>query len=200
MDPLTIVAAYVQIVGLLADFTSSRGQRDTVELKEFTEWLSTHGHNEIVKLIDRNQATSVSIKAALSEGTEAILARLGDLERQLAIASIGQGAFGKMALAIVPTANLSEQQIAILLAYEERTAGTALLHHGDEGQGLLFMDGNSQVGYGPEDPRFFEIDLADLVQQGFLKASFNGAGKKLFLLTRHGHELAKRLDERARAV
>jgi len=201
IDPNLLVAAYAQIVGLLADFSSSRaktkGKQEAIELKEFVDWLSTHGHHQIVSLIDRNQATSVSIKAALAEGTSAILSRISSLERQLAIASEGQGAFAILASSLAPNSKLSSQQLAILKEYEERQAGTAILHYLDSGPHLFFIDQQNGVRRGesmvPEDVRFVETDLDELAHLGLTSRSTNKQGDKVFRLTRQGHEIGKRL-------
>jgi hypothetical protein len=192
MEPVTLVAAYAQIVGLIADYMSVKGHAGTVKMEDFVAWLATHGHADVVALIERNQATSVSIKAALSEGTTKILERLEGLEKMLGAGSVGNGAFDQLALAVAPGSRLSAQQSAILCSFETQGAGKALLLQHLEGEALTFLDANG--GYEPDDKRFFETDLDDLVASGLLSLSFNGSGGKVFHLTRPGHELARQLS------
>lgn len=197
MDLLSSVGVFAQIVGLMADFAASRGHRDTLEIKEFLEWLS-QGHGELKALIEQNHATSAGIKAALSEGSAKVLERLAALEGLLASASLSQGPLGNVAMSVVPTKALSDQQLDILFAYEARSAGRALLNHGDVGMELFFLDGKGNEGYGPSEPRFFEADLSGLVELGLLQLSDNGHGTPMYQLTRSGHAIAKtRLSQTA---
>jgi hypothetical protein len=192
-----IIAAYVQIVGLLADFAAHRnqlkGDKNTADVKEFVDWLATHGHNDLVALIDRNQATSISIKAALAEDTATILARIAELERLIAAGSVGHGPFENIAIAVSPRARLSEQQQSVLTAFSMRRAGKALVLSTFEGDSLAFLDGDQIGAYQPEDPQFFHADMDDLVALKFLSYFYNDGGNKVFQLTRVGNELAKQL-------
>lgn len=51
MEPVSLAFSFATIVGLMADFASSRGQSEVLEIKEFTEWLRSHGHDEIIEHI-----------------------------------------------------------------------------------------------------------------------------------------------------
>lgn len=190
MDLLTGAGVFAQIVGLMADFAATRGHRDTLELKEFLEWLS-RGHGKLKALIEQSHGTSVGIKAALSEGSAKVLERLTALEALLASASLSQGPLGQVAMSVVPTRVLSDQQLCILGAYESNRAGRAILNHGDEGAELLFIDGEGNGGYGASEPRFFETELSGLVRLGLLKLSTDGRGDPLYGFTRTGSAIAR---------
>jgi len=182
---MDLVAAYVQIVGLLADFMSLRRERGSADIAEFTRWLTTHGHNEVVALIERNQATAVSIKAALAEDAKQIIAKLDQLERILASSALAGSPFAALALAVSPAARLSPQQLALLRAYEECGAGKALLMNYLAGAyEFAFLD--APGGYSPSEPRFIETDLDELVAFGLLTQSRNQSGGKVYSITRAG--------------
>lgn len=191
------VAVFVQIVGLLASYASDKAQQksdvETGDIKDFLAWLATSGHNDIITALERNQATLVSLKALLSESTATVLTRIGELEKLAVIGSAGQGAFGQIALALAPEARLSTQQIVILQRFESLHAGKALLHHTYDGASLAFLDAVPAGAYQPDDPRFFDADMDELVRLNLLLLSQNSAGNKIFQLTRLGLELAKQL-------
>jgi hypothetical protein len=191
MDLPAILNGYIQIVGLLSNFMSSRGQKDTVDIKEFVEWLGTKGHGEIVELLNRNQGTTIAVKAALSEGFDKVLEHMAKLERLLAAGSPTEGPFDQIALAVHPKARLSQQQQDILTAFCQLHAGKAMLLATLKGSTLAFLD--AQGGYEPIDPQFFEADLDELLDLKFLNTSRNSAGNKLFHLTRAGHEVGLKL-------
>lgn len=191
MEPTSLVFSFATIVGLMADFASSRGQHDVLEIKDFTEWLRTHGHDEVISHIQRNTETTISIKASLAEGRSELLARLSAIENLLAALSASQGPLGDLALSLSPRSTLSPQAVEILVAYERAEAGKALLHHTLDGAHLLFMDGAGSHGFEPSEPRFFEADLEELLNNDLFSLSYNKSGGKLFQLTRRGARVAR---------
>jgi len=197
MEPVSLAFAYATITGLLADFISRRGQQDVLEVKDFTEYLRTHGHNEIVELIQRNTETTIGIKASLSEGRSELLARFSAIENLLAALSAGQGPLGELALTLLPKSTLSKQAVEILVAFERAGAGSALLNHTGEGVHLLFLDGTGTERFEPSEPRFFEADLDELVGNDLCSLSFNKNGAKLFQLTRRGARIARSVTDHA---
>lgn len=60
------VGVSATIVGLLSAFATGRDIKKGNELSEFIAWLTEHNHNQVVKEIQQNQATSVFIKAFLN--------------------------------------------------------------------------------------------------------------------------------------
>lgn len=191
MEPVSLASSFATIVGLLADFTSGRGHQDVLDIKDFTEWLRTHGHDEVIEQIQRNTETTISIKASLAEGRSELLARLNSIESLLAALSAGQGPLGALALALVPKSTLSPQAVDILVAFEKASAGKALLHNTLEGTHLLFMDGQCNQGFEPKEPRFFETDLDDLTRNGLCSLAYNKSGDKLYQITRRGALIAR---------
>lgn len=193
MEPLTLAGSFASIVGLMADFASSRGQADVLEIREFLEWLGTHGHNDLKDLIGRNHATTISIKASLAEGKDELLQQLSKIEGMLGALTIGQGPLEDLAISLRPDSVVSPQGTEILLSYEQLQAGKALELHMFAGTSLFFIDGNGNGSYQPSDPRFFETDLDELVELRLLSISHNGKGQRIFHLTRRGADIAKRM-------
>lgn len=194
MEPVSAAATFATLVGLMADFAASKGHQDTLEVKEFTEWLTTHGHNELKQKIDANYQTTVSIKAALSEGRNELLARLDRIESLLATLSVGEGPISDLAVSIAPEAMLPAQAKAFLVAFETTSAGAALeVQYLSEGTMLHFVDGKGNNTYQPDDPRFLNDDLGLLLNLELLRLSHNGNGDRLFRITRRGADAARRI-------
>lgn len=198
MEPTTLiagaVAAYAQTVSLIADYKSVRGQRDTSELKDFLEWLTTTGHHEMRSLLERNQATSVGIKAILGEHTQTVLVRLGEIDARLAILSQGIEGFGDLATAFHPASRLSRQQLGLLQAFEIAKAGEGSLHYDGEKHYFVFFDGDSP-GYPIDEPRFLKDDLEILVSSGLLHRFHDHRYREPFYhFTRSAKELLDRLN------
>lgn len=190
MEPMAVAGGFATVVGLLADFVSTRGQNDVIETREFVEWLRVHGHGELIDRIERNTAVTVSIKAALAEGKSELLTRLHAIEALLVALSVDHGALHSLALALNPVAGFSPQAAAILGAYESAGAGRALLLANLEDEMLLFLDGSSSSSYKPTEHRFFQADLRALVEQQMLSLDHNGRGERLYQLTRRGAAVA----------
>lgn len=200
MEPLTLAASFATIVGLMADFASSRKQGDPLELTEFVEWLRFHGHTELLSAIEKNAATTTSIKASLAEGRQELLSRLSSIEGLLGSLMVGQGPLEQLALSVHPDAVLSPQAIAVLQAYEDCQAGKALLHFTFDGPHFTFLDGSSSSSYQPQEPRFLEDDLAHLVDLSLLTLSHNKRGEKVLHLTRRGSAVARSMTRSTEAV
>jgi hypothetical protein len=178
----------------MANFASSRGQKDVLEIREFLEWLGSHGHNELRGLIVQNHATTISIKASLAEGKDELLERLSKIEKMLGALTVGQGAIEDLAMSLLPDSRLSAQGVEILIAYEQAEAGKALEMHTLGGTSLFFLDGRSNGGYQPSDSRFFETDLDELVEMRLLSISRNGKGGRVLHLTRKGADIGQRMS------
>jgi hypothetical protein len=194
MEPVSAAATFATLVSLMADFAASRGHKDVLEIKEFTEWLARHGHSELKEKIEANHQTTVSIKAALSEGRSELLARLERIEGLLATLSIGEGPISDLAASIAPESMLPAQAKAFLVAFETTNAGTALeVQYLSEGTKLHFIDGKGNNSYLPDDPRFLNDDLNLLLKLEMLSLSHNGNGDRLFRITRRGADVARRI-------
>lgn len=200
MEPFTLASAYATIVGLIGTFASGRGQRQSLDMGEFLEWLVAHGHNEIKAAIESNHATAISIKASLSEGRSELLARLDAIDTSLATLSLGQGPFEALAASLRPNANLSTQAIDILVAFEEAQAGAAIEHTAYDGVTLIFTDGIGNSSFAPSEARFYDSDVDALVSSGLILLSYSEKGNRIFRFTRAASELAaivakRRVDE-----
>jgi hypothetical protein len=183
------VGAFASMVGLMADFAASRGHRDVVDIREFTEWLRTQGHFEVVSLLESNKAVSVSIKAMLKEGLDTVTTRIDTLERAMAQSAPKGDALRSLGAALRAEIALSDQGLAILRAYVVSKAGKALMYRSFDGAALIFIDGERNKNFEPVDAQFFEADLEQLCDLGYLLKSANGKGQPLFQLTRAGAAL-----------
>lgn len=193
MEPMLLASSFATIVGLLSDFAASRGQNEILEIRDFTEWLRTHGHNELLGKIQQNTETTISIKASLAEGRTELLSRLNKIESLLAFLSSGQGPLGNLASALVPKLTLSPQTLEILIAFESAEASRALVMNTFDGTQLLFMDGVGSQGYVPTDPRFFDSDVQELSENALCTTSKNNRGETVLVLTRRGASIARQV-------
>ncbi|MDK9556105.1 hypothetical protein QQF73_00610 [Marinobacter sp. M216] len=69
-------AASATIVGLLSAFATGRDVTKGKELSEFIAWLIEHNHHQLVDEINKDQATTVFIKAFLNREIPQIHAKL----------------------------------------------------------------------------------------------------------------------------
>lgn len=177
----------------MADFASSRGQKDVLDIRDFTEWLISHGHADLKSLIENNHATTISIKASLAEGKEELLAKLSRLEGLLASLTAGDGSLADLAAALRPDSVLSAQAGDLLVSFETTQASKALESHMMDGVFLHFIDAKIGGAFTPTEPRFLNADLDNLLDMGFLSLSHNGNGKRIFHITRPGAALALKI-------
>jgi hypothetical protein len=191
MESITVAASFATIVGLLADFSAHRSDQRSAELSEFLEWLSTHGHSEVLKAIESSHLTSVSIKAALAEGNRQLLDRLISIDRSLVALCEAEGPLGALAKSVNPRAMLSDQAKHILVSFEETGAGAALELWVDDGMALIFMDRPGEIDI--EDQRFYRDDVDQLIELGLFRITFNDKGERIFNLTRTASAFAQTL-------
>lgn len=66
IDPLALATTFANLVQLLGQFTQSRNTSSEHTLGEFRDWLTESNHGELVKLLNENTKTTISIKALLN--------------------------------------------------------------------------------------------------------------------------------------
>ena len=194
MDPLTAATTFAQLVGLLTDYVSSKGSRDTLDAQDLARWAATHGHVEVMQAIERNQATAVGVKAALAEGRDELLAKLNTLDEKLSAVAAGLGPLDAIAKALRPESVLSVQALEILCEFEVTGAPLAIEHTSMDvgGPELLFQsqrEGSLEI----REERFYHDDMASLVNLGLLSASLNSRRDRVFRLTRLGSQVAQQV-------
>jgi hypothetical protein len=192
MDPLTLATAFASVISLIADFKAQRSDQDSAEYADFAAWLSEHHHEEVLKLLNQNVSTSVSIKALLSQDRRVLRERLEALDKTLAALASSVEGFSGLASAIRPQSVLSPQAISILQQFEAVRA-SKVLESGAIGRGplFLFIDGkHGQLQY--KDERFVVDDFMTLVDLGLLRLDHNSSGKRMFVYTRTASEFLAR--------
>lgn len=194
MDLSIAAAAYAQIVSLLADFTAQKSSKDMLSIQEFSEWLATHGHADVMRAIEQNQAMTVGVKAALAEGRTELLEKLRSLDEKITAVAAGLGPLDEIGRAIYPNAALSKQACDILRAFEQQQATEALESHRRGGPALILVGGtNSGLQFHAGEPRFYEDDLSLLIGLGLLSLSYNKSNGRVLRLTRLGSQIGKQL-------
>jgi len=198
MDQFAAAMTFAQIVGLLADYAASRGSRDALDVQDLARWAATHGHNEVMAAIERNQATAVGVRAALAEGRDELLAKLVGLDEKLSAIAAGMGPLEQVARALRPDSMLSDQAQAILCEFERVQAGSALEHISNDTGAieLLFLDAKTDAPLEIRDRRFYHDDMEQLVRLELLRWEAN-AGHRHFRITRLGAKIGLEILRKA---
>ncbi len=191
IDPITGATAVANIVSLLADFVASRRHGQAPSTEDFLQWLRDTDRTDVVDAISRSNQSTISLKAIFNEKSDEILRRLQDLDSQLARVAAAFGPIGELALALRPEARLSDGAVEVLVAMERAGAGMAI-EAKDLGGVALVFDANS-INFVPQDRRFYEDDIAILVEAGMLRQSLNRSGIRVFHITRQGAQFGRSL-------
>lgn len=187
--------AVAQLFSLLADYATSKGASQQLDVHDFAEWLATQGHGDVMQAIGRNQTTLVSIKAALAEGRSELLERLTDLDRKFSAVAVGAGPLGEVAKALRPSSVLSEQAQRILREFEDTQASSAQEHR-NTGRGggyeMLFLDAGRTEAFQMAEQRFYHDDINQLLSLSMLTCTHT-AKTRVFRITRLGSQVAQQL-------
>jgi len=188
--------AFSTITTLLATYVAEQRAGKQRSIEGFKDWLAEHRHTEVVNMLEQNSATTVSIKAMLSQDREVLLKNFDSLDRHMAAISSAVTGLSNLALAVRPMARLSRQAEALLCKMHSSGASQFL----DVGQQLLSgaklllpMDSEDRAEITPDDPQFFEDDLHVLRDLGMIRFTSNSQGHRIVNLTRPGAEHAKRV-------
>lgn len=195
MNPLTAATTFAQIVSLLADYAASRGGKDVLDIRDLAEWTATHGHADVMRAIEQNQATTVSVKAALTEGRDELLGKLAALDEKISAVAAGLGPLDDLARSLRPNSVLSEQARDILRKFERTQATSAIENHSMDvpSSELFFLDARSEGSLIIAEPRFYDFDIDQLVRMGLLLQERNKSGERVFKLSRPGSMIAQQL-------
>lgn len=181
MDPLGIASGYATIVSLIGQFRAERKNEETVNYQDFVAWLIEHKHQEVMRAIEANHGTAVSVKALLNQRADIILAKIAELDALIAGISLKIGELAPLAESLYPGKLLSEDAIDIIDALNKsgsaeffvvRSIGAPPYINFSHGGGLQF-----------DDPRFLDDDLDTLLSLGFLTQRFSGSST-LYCITR----------------
>jgi hypothetical protein len=189
MDPILFSTTFATIVGLIGQFRSERGSSEQANFNEFSTWLSTQQHQDVVELLKQNQSAVKDIDALLHEQQDGLSKKLEHLDRTFAsIASMIPG-FTGIAEAVRPQARLSPQAIGILQQFERSGASKVLKLVSFGGTELIYI--GAQGAMEIEDERFLEDDLATLVELNLVHHDYNDSGGDLYLYTRAASDLVR---------
>jgi hypothetical protein len=185
MEPLTLATSFAAIVGLMADFVSSRRGSEAQTIDEYVDWLRRHEHQELADAIANNAELSQSIRKVLVGQHDAVMAKLVDLDKVLTSVASNLTDFTDIAKAVRKDSFLSDQAVSILRQMNAISASRFLEIKTLGGTFFQFMSAPSgQVQ--TSDPRFIEDDLDTLCNLGLLLLSYNNQGARIFTITREG--------------
>ncbi|MBV1929715.1 MAG: hypothetical protein KUG81_09430 [Gammaproteobacteria bacterium] len=182
-----MIAEFATIVGLLSAFSSGRKTDDQANITEFLGWLTEHNHEEIRRLIESNQSTTISIKALLNKGLDDLHTKLDDISERLAILASRSEGVEDLAVAYAKI-SISEQSLELLRLMEENETEFFLLSMalGQKEQRLVLSPGPNYIC---KETRFFKDDLLLMVGLGLLVQDYNSKGEPMYYFTRAASKL-----------
>lgn len=182
-----MIAEFATVIGLLSAFSSGRKAGEHADITEFLTWLTEHNHEEIRVSIERNQATTISIKALLNKGLDDVHKKLDDISNRIAILASRSEGVEDLAVAYA-TVSLSEQSLELLTLMEENETEFFLLSKemGTKEQQLILSSGPNYIC---KEKHFFQDDLSLMASLGLLIQSHNSKGDPLYYNTRAASKL-----------
>ena len=194
---MDIAGQFATLVSLLIEFAKERRHGTARTYEEFRAWLADHRHEDIMRLLEQNATTIVSIKAILNQEHGALRQQLERIDRNLALLVSNAPGFGELAVALYPDATLSQDAIQFLRTFAESRAGRMLEIVAANGRFLLPLEGQLP-SIDSSNWRFFEDDVQTLAECRLLRLLQQADGKRVFVLTRRAMDFLHALDERAR--
>lgn len=197
MDMYDRAMTLAQIVGLLCNYASNASDKKSLDFQEFLKWTVMHGHTEVAGAIERNHATTISVKAALAEGRDQLLERLNSLDEKLTAVAVGLGPIDAIARSLRPGTVLSDKAREMLCEFE-RTGAASAHERRDTSRGdgpdrkWIFLSAREQSDL-EMDRRFYDDDVESLLRLGLVTMTRTLKGDRVFKLTRPGSDLAQQL-------
>jgi hypothetical protein len=180
-------STFATIVGLLSAFSSGRQSQSTADVTDFIRWLMEHNHQELVSLIEKSYETSISIKALLNRQSSELNKKLGELAKTTALIASRMPDLERLAAAVVPGVELSDQAMSILTQMHEQRIEYFLVAE-VIGRGPLLVPSNSQaIEY--SDEQFLRDDIATLLELDLLRLRYNSSSDEMYYFTRAGAKI-----------
>jgi len=179
-------SAFATMVGLLSAFNGGRQSDKSADLTEFISWLMEHNHNELVKAIEQNQSTSISIKALLNQNASDLNGKLDYLGETLGQLAKRISCFDQLSESLLPNVGISDQAFSILEQMSDLEIEFILVLITYDGLSLHGSN-NKQVEY--TEKLFLKDDLTTLTNLGLLKHDYTESGKNKYYYTRMASRL-----------
>jgi hypothetical protein len=190
IDPITTATTFSTIVSLISDFRDKHKEVAADDHQKFLEWLSENRHDQIKKLLEQNQSTSISIKAILNLQSSLILDKLELVDNKLCSILSVDNLFRSLVVSIKPNSALSEQAVNFLRQIENAQASQVLQFDMMGELNYIFIDGVGDNLY-IDEPRFIKDDLVQLLELGLLRLEYNSKGESIYIYTRSAAELVR---------
>jgi hypothetical protein len=190
IDPITTATTFSTIVSLISDFRDKHKEVAADDHQKFLEWLSENRHDQIKKLLEQNQSTSISIKAILNLQSSLILDKLELVDNKLCSILSVDNLFRSLVVSIKPNSALSEQAVNFLRQIENAQASQVLQFDMMGELNYIFIDGVGDNLY-IDEPRFIKDDLVQLSELGLLRLEYNSKGESIYIYTRSAAELVR---------
>ncbi len=195
MDPITLSTAFATMVGLVSDFNASRQGTAAASVEDFKAWLAENRHQDVIRALDQNAATLLSVKILLLEDRKSLGEQLRSLDEQLARLASGLELFKPLASAVHPGLELSAQAMGILQRLYAAGAGKFLKSGSLSGTDLMMIDGSGGGSIPIDEPQFLESDIDTLLQLRLITyIGRNGRGDPMYAFSRNAAALVKARD------
>jgi len=192
MDP-TIFAT---IIGLICNYRQEKGATDAGGHQQFMEWLAQHNFEQLKNQIRDNTALQTGLtKLSRAEHRE-IMTKLDAINLTLATLLSRVPDFRELTMAMIPSAELSDQAVDILRQLVNSKSSFFFYLRFIGGFSMQLEEGE-QIGV--TDLRFLDDDLDKLVASRFLSLEENG-DNQIYQVTRNAVRLIQTIDSKPQAA
>jgi len=184
------------LVGLVTQFAGERRHAVAMTAEEFKAWLAENRHDDVVRLLEQNAHSLLAVRIMLSQDRTELFTQLAEIDRKLAIIVGGMKGFAQVASVIHPYARVSRDGKRFLRDFDRTGASKALEFANTQAHLIVPVDA-PPAGQQMElrgGWRFFEDDIAIMVEAGLLLVSRDRDGRRALSLTRDGSDFARSVD------
>lgn len=178
MDSLSLFNTFLSVIGLLANFQSSR---EHASLEDFIEWLYENDNRNTADIIKNNIELKNQIALFMNQNHEETLKQLSNLNNLMV--SIAQRIDGLSGIAnnFKTEYQLSEQALRVLREFVN-SEGLHIWRLPSLGGTTYAIDANQTLEI--SEPRFIDDDLSTMTELGLLKHDINPQGYHRYKITK----------------
>jgi hypothetical protein len=194
MEPLQAATTFATLVGLLCSFRQEKSGGERLQHQQFIEWLAYHRHEELKNLICGTAGLRTEVDSLLQADHERMFEKLDQVSGILTSLLSRFDEFRGLALAIAPSAEISDQALSILRQFVN--SGAEFFYYSNYGGDQFSLGVPNGEQFEVTETRFIGDDLDTLVGLGLLTVEFNSQGDPLYHITRNAVRFLKAVDEK----
>jgi hypothetical protein len=188
-----MIAEFTTLVGLIATFKQLRGGEDSKDEAVFRDWLTNHKFERISEQIAQSDLLTAELVELLRMDNSDILEKIKTIEDVVVSVSRKIDGLSGLAERFPDNEWLSDQAVMILLKLDETELGKAHFHN-QYNECFLLLQPHGLGKIDPTEKRYFEEDLKNLLNFGFLAVSgHTQSGLPVIQISRAGSQAAKQL-------